>query len=136
MMVMNSQLIININVDEDILISVIGCSELLILLYLTIAMVNWVTEPDAYLEPKLTPSGFGIIIIINLYCPENILTAIITITTNTNANTNTIGARPPKTVMEVFRSTKEKFGSRNAMALKRPVNGVVPSAWTFWTWYT
>ena len=22
-------------------------------------MANWVTEPDAYLEPKLTPSGYG-----------------------------------------------------------------------------
>jgi len=62
----------------------------------------WVTEPDAYLEPCLTASGFG--------------------------------ARPPKTVMEVFKTTKEKFGNRNAMALKRPVNNVVPSEWTFWTW--
>ena len=37
--------------------------------------------------------------------------------------------------MEVFKQTKAKFGSRNAMALKRPVNGVVPSDWTYWTWY-
>ena len=40
----------------------------------------------------------------------------------------------PKTIVETFQETVEKFGKRNAMGMKRPVNNVVPREWTFWTW--
>lgn len=50
----------------------------------------WVTEPNQFLEPKLSKSGYG--------------------------------ARPPKTVVEVFQNTVAKFGGENAMAQKRIIN--------------
>eukprot|EP00605_Chrysophyceae_sp_TOSAG23-4_P003000 GSChrysophyteH1.ASY1.ANO1.3305.1 assembled CDS len=40
----------------------------------------------------------------------------------------------PLTVIERFKAVVEKHGDRPAMALKRPVNKVVPSEWKFWTW--
>mmetsp|Transcript_27277 Transcript_27277/g.27510 ORF Transcript_27277/g.27510 Transcript_27277/m.27510 type:complete len:663 (-) Transcript_27277:375-2363(-) len=41
---------------------------------------------------------------------------------------------PPRTVMQAFEDTVSKHGSRPAMGLKRPVNGVIPTDWKMWTW--
>jgi long-chain-fatty-acid--CoA ligase ACSBG len=43
-------------------------------------------------------------------------------------------AYPAKTVVEIFQATVENHGSKNAMAQKKKVDGVLPDAWTFWTW--
>lgn len=44
------------------------------------------------------------------------------------------GSVKPRTVIEVFQDTVAKHGDEKAMALKRPVNGVIPSEWQYWTW--
>lgn len=45
----------------------------------------------------------------------------------------------PITIVDKFQSTVERFGSRNAMALKRPEGDdpktwTMPTDWTYWTW--
>ena len=34
----------------------------------------------------------------------------------------------------MFKRTVAKHGKQPAMALKRPVNGVIPADWKFWSW--
>lgn len=67
----------------------------------------WVTEPDAYLEPRGVNDIGG-------------------------------GGETPRTIIDCFQNTVEKFGDRNALALKREtlVNGKMetPSEWKTWTW--
>jgi long-chain-fatty-acid--CoA ligase ACSBG len=41
-----------------------------------------------------------------------------------------LGARAPQTVIDVFRSTVSKHGSRPALCYKRPVNGTLPEEYT------
>lgn len=47
---------------------------------------------------------------------------------------NGYAALPPTTVIQVLKDTVAKNPNGNALALKRPVNGVVPEDWKFWTW--
>jgi long-chain-fatty-acid--CoA ligase ACSBG len=42
-------------------------------------------------------------------------------------------AIPAKTIIEVFRETVKKHGTRNAMASKPKVNGTVSAEWKYWT---
>lgn len=44
------------------------------------------------------------------------------------------GARKPLTIIDVLKRTVEKHGREKALGLKRPVNGVIPENWKFWTW--
>lgn len=41
---------------------------------------------------------------------------------------------PARTVVQAIEDTVSKYGSRPAMGLKRPVNGVIPTEWQIWTW--
>ena len=43
-------------------------------------------------------------------------------------------AKAATTVPALFSATAKKHATLNAMALKRPVGGVVPDKWKFWTW--
>ena len=52
----------------------------------------WVTEPDAYLEPRGVNDIGG-------------------------------GGETPRTIIDCFQNTVEKFGDRNALALKRETLG-------------
>ena len=45
-----------------------------------------------------------------------------------------MAAYEPKTVVEVFKATVAKHGSRPAMQVKIPVDGKVPDDWKVWTW--
>eukprot|EP01038_Epipyxis_sp_PR26KG_P016834 gene16834-23050_t len=65
---------------------------------------HWVTQPDGYLEPQV-------------------------IVTKAAAS-----SWPAKTVIQVFHDTVQTFGERNALAVKKPVNGKVPSDWKYWTY--
>jgi long-chain-fatty-acid--CoA ligase ACSBG len=47
---------------------------------------------------------------------------------------NGVGAYPAETIITKFYQCVEKYGSRNCLALKRPVNGKVPDDWKFTTW--
>lgn len=47
---------------------------------------------------------------------------------------DSFAGREPKTVIEVFRGTVQKFGTLPALCLKRPVEGVIPEQWQIWTW--
>lgn len=44
------------------------------------------------------------------------------------------GDKPPKTVVQVLLETVEKHGTRPALCVKVPINGVVPKEWKTWTW--
>lgn len=63
---------------------------------------HWVTEPHAYIEPKIGQSGYAAI--------------------------------PAITVAQIFRETVRKHASRNAIAAKVKVNGVLSESWRFWTY--
>ena len=40
---------------------------------------------------------------------------------------------PPKTIVEEFQAIVKKHGTRNALAAKVKINGVLSDSWTFWT---
>jgi long-chain-fatty-acid--CoA ligase ACSBG len=44
------------------------------------------------------------------------------------------GAREPTTVIRILKSTVQNHGTRPALCLKRPVDGVLPADYKVWTW--
>lgn len=44
------------------------------------------------------------------------------------------GSVEPKTIIDIFRNTVEKHGTENAMALKRKVDGKLPTEWKTWSY--
>ena len=53
---------------------------------------------------------------------------------NIKLSENGFGARKPVTVIEVFRETVKKHGSRPALCYKKPIGGVLPNDFTSLTW--
>jgi long-subunit acyl-CoA synthetase (AMP-forming) len=45
-----------------------------------------------------------------------------------------IGARPPKTFIEVFRNTVSEHGQLDALKCKEKVDGQVTDTWKTWSW--
>lgn len=44
------------------------------------------------------------------------------------------GSIPATSLVALFQATANKHPNEKALALKRPVGGIIPEQWKFWTW--